>query len=488
MAVATINPWAAGAVVFDQRPFLQFYEQQMARKQAKDDALDNYFRDLNKNVTSAGMRSQDVSSLLKKQQDAQQYYFQNKAQILNPKLDNGAAYSEYQARHQDMLGLIDQSKEAAKSMDEIGKMKLNPQMSYIFEDPKFMDQLRSHELPIGDPNRKGITLASLTVPDKPVDIKEWDAYNKYLTGGIPHDKIPGETKSIGNFKTSTPIYQQYSPENQKVIAEHAMNAYESDRRWRTEANKTFQDIMHDPMKYDQYNKMYKSIYGKDIDTPKEAWAAKGIIDNNMKAVEYKEGEDFVAKERFKDALSRASQEELIKFRKNIDPNDMELNNQWIDRYLQNRLQTAMSDEANYRKVYTPHTTKYGYEISMDPVLAKSFSRGGSEPDRLYVTDDGQKIWPIFYKYEKDPKTKQTILVKNDKGDPVIDEDISKPLEMDQAKLAMGYRGETKKQLGKTMSSKTKSTQPKYPLPAGKPATVKQNGYTYHWNSEIGSYE
>ena len=69
MAVSTTNPWSAGAVVFDQRPFLAFYERQAARQQAKEDALDNYFRDLGKNVTSAGMRSQDVPVLLQKNKE-----------------------------------------------------------------------------------------------------------------------------------------------------------------------------------------------------------------------------------------------------------------------------------------------------------------------------------------------------------------------------------------------------------------------------------
>ena len=46
MATSTINPWSVGAVVFDQRSWMAFYERQMARQQAKEDALNNYFKDL----------------------------------------------------------------------------------------------------------------------------------------------------------------------------------------------------------------------------------------------------------------------------------------------------------------------------------------------------------------------------------------------------------------------------------------------------------
>jgi hypothetical protein len=366
----------------------------------------------------------------------------------------------------------------------------------MFEDPTFMDQLKSHELPIGDPNRRGINLATLMVPDKPKTTKDWDELNKYATGGIPHDKVPGEAKSIGNFKISTPIYSQYSPENQKLIGQHYANAYDTERGWRSEAVKTFNEIQHDPVAFQRYNSTFKSLYGKDIDNPKDAWMAKGILDNNMKATEFKESEDVFGREKAMQAIRNADEQGLIRLRKQLNPNDIELNNAWIDQYLNNRVQAAKSDAANKRIVYTPHTSKPAYEVSGDPVLMKAFTRGKSEPDRLYITEDN-KIWPIFYKYgpatDKDGKIIKnggTVVLKNSKGDPIVDEDYSKPLEMDQAKLALGYKGETKKQLARTMtgaaamptsqnSQKPKETKSSFTID-GKTYTRKQlidMGYT-----------
>ena len=68
-----INPYQVGAVVFDQKPYLAFYERQKAKEDAKNDALESYFKDLNKNVTSTGMRSQDVPTLLQKNKDWQEH-------------------------------------------------------------------------------------------------------------------------------------------------------------------------------------------------------------------------------------------------------------------------------------------------------------------------------------------------------------------------------------------------------------------------------
>src|ERR1044072_2143138 len=379
MAVSTINPWSSGAVVFNQQPYLAFYERQAAKKQAKEDALDNYFRDLGKNVTSTGMRSQDVPSLMGKYKEWQDFYGQNKSAILNPKLDNGKAYSEYMNRYQDQLGTISASKEALKSMDEIGKMKLNPKMSYVFDDPKFMDDVQKHELPIDDPNRVGINLATITMPPEPITTKDLDAYNKYLTGGVPFDKIPGKTEDLGGFKTRTPIHQQYSVENQRVIGDHAMNAYDTDKRWRREAVKVFEELKHDPVKYEEYNKVFKSLYGGDIDDPKEAWAAKGILDNNMRATEYKEGKDEIGLWNYKEKIRQANAEELIRLRKRIDPSDQQLNDLWVTSYVDRLKEDALNRRPTPYK-YANGSVVEEYDIPIDPVLGKALSVGNVEPD------------------------------------------------------------------------------------------------------------
>lgn len=164
-----------------------------------------------------------------------------------------------------------------------------------------------------------------------------------------------------------------------------------------------------------------------------------------------------AKDRRMTALRHANAKELIQYRKDIDPNDTELNNVWVEQYFDKRISDAKSDSSNKRMVYTPNTKKFGYEISGDPILMKAFSRNGNEPDRLYVTEDN-KIWPIFYKYgpEKDKDgnsiAKTSVVKKNDKGDPVVDEDYSKPVALDQAYFTLGYKGQTKKDLGKTMDA------------------------------------
>lgn len=465
MAVSTVNPWAAGAVVFDTRPYAAFYERQMLRQQAKQDALDNYFRDLNKNITTAGMRSQDVPGLLKKQQEWQQIGMQKKAALLNPKLDNGQTLTEYQTKYNDMLAHINESKEAYKNKEQLGKLKFNKDFSYVFDDPNITKEIEQDDLPVGDPNRKRLDIASLTIPPKPLDVKEMDAYNKYLTGGVPHDKIPGQIENMGGFKTRTPIITQYSPENQRIIGQHAMNAYDTDRRWRYEADKTFKQLMVDPEMYKQFNTVYKSLYGNDIDSPKEAWAAKGILDNNMKATEFKEGTDDWGRMVAMQKIRQADAEKLVRLRKELDPNDAEMNNVWYETYLGNVINTA-KQKGQLRHIYTSDGGSLGYYnmVQPDQFLMKAFSRRGNEPDKLGVTQSGEII-PIFYKY--DDKKNQ---IKDKAGNPVIDLDDSQPMSYNQALVNLGYRGATKKQLGQDMQQVQKG------------APSKQKSFTYDGKS------
>jgi hypothetical protein len=437
-----INPYQAGAVVFDQKPYLAFYERQMAREQAKNDALENYFKDLNKNITSAGMRSQDVPTLLQKNKDWQEHYIQNKAAILNPKLDNGAAYSKYMNGYQDQLALANESKGAQKNAEEVGKLKFNKDFSYVFDDPNIIDDIQHDALPIGHPERKSLDVNSIVVPPKPIGTKEREEFSKYVVGEIKPDKIRGNTVDVGNFQTQTPVTHQYSDQNKIIFGQKASDIYDTDKSWRVEANKMFKELQHDPVQYQQLNNIYKRYYGNEIDSPKEAFMAKTILDHDIKSIEYEKGEDIFGREKAMEAIRHANSRDLIDYRKKIDPNDTELNNVWYESYL-DKLMSDAKKSGERHHVYNPRTGKselYYNMIKPDPFLLKSLSIGDVTPDRVGVTESGDLI-PIFIKYDKDGN-----MIKTESGTPALHENYSQPMTREQALVNMGYRGSTKKQL------------------------------------------
>lgn len=446
------NPWAAGAVVFNTQPYAAFYERQMLRQQAKQDALENYFKDLGKNVTSAGMRSQDVPVLLQKNKDWQEFYMHNKAAILNPKLDNGQAYSQYMRGYQDQLGLTSESKNEAKKDQDLAKLRFNPEAKHIFDDPKFIEDKELDDLPIGDPKRKRFDLSTAALPPKPIGVKELDAYNKYLTGKIQFDKIPGEVENIGGFKTRTPIYTQYSPENQKKIGANAADAYDTDRTWRNEAVKFFDQIKDDPIELDRYNKVYKSLYDNDIDTPREAWIAKGILDNNMKATEYKEGKDEYSMQLALQKIKHADAKDLLRMKKSYE-SVPELNDLWVTEFIEKRKSDAYKTKGLPYK-YANGVTVQEYDIPVDPTLGKALSINNVDPDAVRVDKDG-KFRRIFYQRyqegEKIPEGKAVGDIKSNGDRVAVDETLSRAkLTQDQVELALGKRALTGKQLNNQM--------------------------------------
>lgn len=160
-----------------------------------------------------------------------------------------------------------------------------------------------------------------------------------------------------------------------------------------------------------------------------------------------------AKDRRMEGLRHMNAKDLIDYKKKIDPNDTELNNAWYQSYLDNLIGDAKKGGERHHIFDTKSGESFTYYnmIKPDPFVMKSFQRGKSEPDRLGITESGEII-PIFFKYNKDGSQ-----VKTDKGTPVIDEDYTQPMTYDQALVNIGYRGTTKKQLGKDLNKINKST-------------------------------
>jgi len=485
MAVSINNPWAAGAVVLDQRPFEAFYERQMARQQAKSDALDNYFKDLNKNITTTGMRSQDVPQLLQKNKDWQAHAIQNKAAIANPKLDNGAALREYMAGYQEQMALTNESKNAQKNKEELGKMKFNKDFSYVFDDPNVMHDIESDDLPIGDPRRRPLDMTSLTLPPKQIGTKEKDELSKYIVGEVKPDKIRGIPVSIGNFQTQTPITHQYSDANKQVFGQRASDVYDTDKSWRVYANQIFKDAMHDPIKYNQLNTIYKKHYGNDIDNPKEAFMAQIIADHDIKSIEYEKGEDKWGLEQARAKLAhgyRMTEQEARQALKDKSAGDQNT--------IINNLYEGLKEDAkkDVRK-YEPATGKpYNqYEMKASGAVKNMFSVKNSSghtiyPDAVRFSEDFSTVTPIFFEHYKDEKTGKELpdIVKGKDGRAKVISDLSQPMREPEFKQRWMKEIMGTQAYGKQLSKGTPAQ--------NKPKTVIQNGHIYHLNETTGEYE
>lgn len=487
----SINPYSAGAVVFDQRPSLQFAQNQIARQQAKETALDNYFRDLNKNVTPAGMRSQDVPSLLEKQKEWQQFYQTNKSAITNPKLDNGKAYSEYFARYQDQLGHIQGSKEAMKATDQVGKMRMNPQLSYVFDDPKIIDQIQSHEKPINDPTRQGINLATMAVPPKPWGVKENAQYNDYLTKGIPFSETIGKTENLPDFKTRTEIIKDYGIQGKRTIGQRSMDMYDADRDVRIKAKHLEDELANDPTRLEQLNNVFKGIYGRDMDGAKEALAAQDIINQDLKSRSYKEGEQKWAQTVASMALRHKYSQSDIMLRDALKDKSEGEQNDKMDELYDSLKVDALKNRATYKPAKGHPYDQYMIKATegMKKLFAVPDAKGHLiHPDEIRFSKDFDTVTPIFYEHYVDKKTgaRTSEIVKGADGRSEVVKDLSHPI------LEPEFKERWKKEImgagayGKTLKGKGSPKQEVFKL-NGKSYTRKQlNDMTYDDN-EIAQY-
>jgi hypothetical protein len=488
--------YSEGAVVFDTQPFANLYNQFIARKQAKDEALDNYFRDFGKNITPAGMRNQDIPVLTSKNNEWRQFYQQNKNAIMNPRLDGGKAYSEYMSRYQDQLQTIQQSKNAADITKEIGRVRADTKNAELISEDTF-NLMALHDKPLNDPEHKTFDLNSLTFKPPAFDAKMREGVYKALTSGMTPSKIAGTPQSIGNFQLKIPYTQEFSEQDLQAIGNRAKAFADSDRSIKNYAEKELlPSVINDPIKFEELNKVYKQVYGKDAVSGQDLFAAQSILDLNRKSVEEKIEPDVFGRQKAMEAIRHANAKSLAEFKKKIDPNDTEMNNTWVESYMQ-QLADQARKSGKFEYKYKDGRRVYEYDIPIDPVLGKALAEGNVTPDAVRVDENGNFRRIFYQRYGKDEKEgKQEGDIKEVNGRIAVDDVISgKKLTPEQVALALGYRGQTKKQLAETMQSvlrgvqsKQETKKAKYPLPAGKPRTVKQGGFTYTWNEQTGEYE
>lgn len=293
------------------------------------------------------------------------------------------------------------------------------------------------------------------------------------------NKIEGPSIILpGGLQTSTPVYEfgntpaQIKDNILGAMAVHQTGrdaAYTWDHLPEADIEKTIKDFQAIPK--EDWQKMGLSgpqdIMPKNPDNKAENlasyFAMKHFIANRPRLVENKLQSNLKA---IKDLdWARNQVMENIKFghQKQLKQKEQQDVDNWITGYWDQRISDAKSGPPSVYQGRDFVGTKVAHRIDLDAVAAKALARNGVEPSELYITQDN-KLLPIFYEYqdEYDASGKKigASIKKDANGDPMPDKEYSKPISMDQAYLSMGYKGQTKKELGGTMRNV-------YEVPKGK---------------------
>lgn len=265
--------YSGGSAVFNSQPATQFYLNSMAKQRAKDEALDNYYRDFNKSLNPAGMRNQDIEGWMGKVNDWRGFYQQNKEAIKNPRLDNGKAQSEYMSRYQDALSDTQRSKNAGEvSKGYVMPIITNPDKRSRLTDLS-LGTIASHDASIYDPNHKELDPTKLDFDAKPFGLDEQKKLTGFLTQGVKMDEMIQKTVTDPKTHSKTTSYEyKLNPAALQTVGARAANTYKSDDRFQAHIDQ----LAENPDVFNELNEVFKGVYGKDIVSNEDFAAAYGL--------------------------------------------------------------------------------------------------------------------------------------------------------------------------------------------------------------------
>jgi len=275
--------YSGGAVALDSSPSVNMYAQLMAKKQAKEEAIDEYYKKLPSTLNSAGMREQSIPGFNEAVGQTQKYWAENKDKIRKGTTPEAFNYDKM---FRELEQKVNEDKNAAKTDLELGKMRFNKENGYIFKDKKFIDNLTQHGLSVFDPNHRAIDLGTVTLPVKPFDAKDQDEYYKSITTGMEAGKKYDYSKQYTNPQTGQVIVPTIDVLNDDQIGKAAKRAMELVAEDESKQS-YFEDLLHSPNKkdwqalQDAYTS-FKDANGKryfegDVMTAEQAAAADAII-------------------------------------------------------------------------------------------------------------------------------------------------------------------------------------------------------------------
>ncbi len=372
--------YLGGAVEFDSRPHTQLYGQLMARKQAQNEAFDEYVRNLNKNVNSAGMRNVDRPVFDKLVADWQNFGIQNRDAI---RKRQGGADMEFQRKLQDILNLTAESKTEEEKKKPITEILVDPNKRELLDESS-IEGLELHDQPIyimgedgtmqRNPNRKSFDYSSISFNPKPFDQdKYFDQFKDVARIELPPVLDP-ETKTM----SITSVYDQDAKD---LIASRAVVDYMNNRSFRKSV---------DQMNPNDYNDFFKQNYGHDIQSPADLAAAYTLKGLNQKIVK-NEPDPF------------ARQKEMAAINDTYARRRQALN----DAYVKGRI--------DYKRA----GSQQDGETILNKWINDSFERGKDEKDLVFVKNKWENGRRIYVPKEIKEKYAQPGEFKGEKSEPIF---------------------------------------------------------------------
>lgn len=396
-----VNPYGAGDVRLDSTPYTRFYLQQEAHKKAKDEALDKYFGDMEKNLTPTGMRTVDVPLLIEGKRKAQTYWLANKRTIKNPDLDNGKSLLEYSKFHNNNLGLIQGSKNEYAGGTKLAAISADPTKSSLMNDGLFK-MLDANNRPLGSAGFVPVNdiLNSDLFHAKPLTPSEYLARQKWYASaaGVKDEKrtLIGEDPA-DNLKDKYRITKDLSADDLMNVGELAGSDFTDPHVQASISNPS-------PEQVAQLSEIGQRAYGPDwhADTPEKIHKALAIA--QVLSASTKE-ESVVNTERTQ-AKKAADAVALARTRAALKPPPKakgQSNHDWIKGQVDDLENVAAQNPKNRVNVtkggVSEKATILGVPTPVAKVFTVPFNGDNLQPDDFIKFSDGTYA-PVIYRRDE----------------------------------------------------------------------------------------
>lgn len=268
MAVLDLqNPaglYTAGVVDLNPLPYMQMAERARARKEARQQAVDQYYQKLPETINEKGVRDQEIPVINEAKNQLQKYWIENKDAIR--KGNTPEAYN-YGKMIRDVGGVAQESKNRTATAVKLAQLRGNPKYDYIFRDPKLIEKIAKHEATIGTPESEGIVFDQLTLPPAPFDRSKYINSIKIKPNPTEpvYKEIPGD-----KFKQLEVTGKAFSPEDLNALHITAQTEFENNPSFEKEIK---ENIQGNPEKAALMADIFQKNYGRPIKTEEDLAAA-----------------------------------------------------------------------------------------------------------------------------------------------------------------------------------------------------------------------
>lgn len=381
------NPYSAGAIVLDTTPITQYYLNEEAKRQAKDEALEKYYQDEMSKLSSEGMRSEDLPVFSEKFNRLKQIWVENKDAIKNPAKDGFQKAQEYNRLRQELLNLPTASKQAKE--EKIKALDFAVKNKDLLDVSAFDNAMGLHNLPINDPRRKNIDLVNMPLLAKPLTPQEKQNYIKSVLSPIGKQGSFGQAKQIDKYTTETPYTEEYTNSALKMAADKVKVDASSNLSLKRTAELDFSKMPVEAQL--ELDKLHKEFYGKPIQNASDMIAAEILQAGRLaKKVTPKKEKDWEAQRDliFSQSLAKIAANQSL--------------DQYSPEYHLEKIYNAGSEDPD--SYFIKGQEIKGKEISLPDALEdKYFDKYQGRkirPDKIIMTDDKSKIYLIKFSGDK----------------------------------------------------------------------------------------